>query len=101
MRRRTFETYTAPWEKKQLAAGEYTVTVTGIFTGRSGCRAFLQVGSEKDAWIPLEATDSGTSEIRFQGRISNPAKQVRYRLELETGGAGTGPTIQSITLAKP
>ncbi|MCB1123169.1 MAG: VCBS repeat-containing protein, partial [Verrucomicrobiae bacterium] len=52
MRRRTFETYTSPWEKKTITAGEYTLTLNGFFAGGATCRAFLQLGSESDDWIP-------------------------------------------------
>ncbi len=101
MRRRTFETYTAPWEERGLPTGAYTLSVTGTFKGRSSCRAFFQTGSAKEPWRPLEAIESTAGRIAFRVPITAAASKVRYRLELETGGAGTGPSIESITLARP
>lgn len=101
MRRRTFETYTSPWEKRRLAAGEYILKVSGLFTGRAGCRVFLQTETKKESWTPLAATESTATQITCRIALANPAEALRYRLELETGGAGTGPTIESIIMARP
>jgi hypothetical protein len=100
LRRRPFEAYTSAWERVRLDAGEYRLTVSGTFTGRAGCRAFLQLRENATAWVPLESGDRTGNAITFRVPLSDATTTVRYRLELDTGGAGTGPTVKSIELGR-
>lgn len=100
MRRRTFEIYTSPWEKRSLAAGDYTLTVSGVFRGRADCRVSVQTDQAKDQWTPLEVVNKTEAAVICRLSLAAPMAGLRYRLELETGGAGTGPSIESIILTR-
>lgn len=100
LRRRTFETYTSPWEMKALAVGDYDLTVSGVFTGRADCRVWVQTDQAKDEWTPLEVVTKTETAVTCRLSLPGQVAGLRYRLELETGGAGTGPTIESITLSR-
>lgn len=99
LRRQPFETYTSPWQEISVAKGEYELVLSGRFTGRATCRAAMQTekGAQVD-WANLAPIAVTESELRFRFTATNPVKGLRYRLELDTGGAGTGPIVQSITL---
>lgn len=97
LRRRPFETYTSPWINAALGAGEHELIVRGMFRGRASCGAELQV--EPDGpWQQLAAGTTSDTEQRFAFVRDRPATRLRYRLELRTGGAGTGPTVTRIEL---
>lgn len=99
LRRKPFETYTSAWQEVSAATGEYELVLKGQFIGGASCRAELQLEKNADsAWTPLAVMEATDSELRFRFAAANRIKGLRYRLELDTGGAGTGPTVQSITL---
>jgi hypothetical protein len=50
--------------------------------------------------MSLNFASATNNELRFRFTASSPVDELRYRLELDTGGAGTGPTIRSITLRR-
>jgi hypothetical protein len=99
LRRRPFETYTSPWIESSFAKGNYELVVTGSFPGRSGVGASLQVNGETE-WTELQAITAIDSSIRFAVTSNKPVHKIRYRLELRTGGAGTGPTVTAIELQR-
>jgi hypothetical protein len=99
LRRRPFETYTSPWVDATLAAGSYRLAVTGNFAGRSGCRVRVQVGAEA-AWVELKEIAGGAAERAFEFTLPTPASRLRYRLELHTGGAGTGPIVTAVEMRR-
>jgi hypothetical protein len=99
LRRRPFETYTSPWIESSLAKGNYELVVTGSWPGRSGIGASLQVDGETD-WTELKPTTETDPSIRFAVTRNAPTRKIRYRLELRTGGAGTGPTVTAIELQR-
>ena len=104
LRRRPFETYTSPWVDGRIAAGEFELVLSGVFTGRSGCRAAVQTALEgTDAWARLDAVSaSALVDLDLVHLLVQPVERLRYQLELYTGGAGTGPTVKSIALvARP
>lgn len=104
LRRRPFETYTSPWIEAAVAAREHALVVTGTFQGRASCGAAVQ-WTENGPWTDLAAvTDASTSpagEQRFRLPVTTAATRLRYRLELRTGGAGTGPSVTRIELQSP
>lgn len=100
LRRRPFETYTSPATVVNLVAGDYELVVAGAFPGRSSCGVSVQV-AEYSPWIELKTTSASAQSHRFRLSCPGPTSRLRYRLELRTGGAGTGPTITSIELQKP
>jgi hypothetical protein len=99
LRRRPFETYTSPWNEAAYAAGDYELIVTGAWPGRSGVGARLQV-DEESGWTELKTVKVNDKSIRFAAPRTTPFRRVRYRLELRTGGAGTGPTITAIEMQR-
>ena len=99
LRRRPFETYTSPWADVGLTPGEHALILSGTFAGRAGCGASVQLG-EGAPWEQLEAATATATRLRFRLPRLGAASRLRYRLELRTGGAGTGPTITSIELQK-
>ncbi len=100
VRRRPYETYTSPWTDVRLAPGTYELVVTGAFPGRASCAAHVQLG-DNGGWTELAATASSAAERRFRVDSPAPATRLRYRLDLHTGGAGTGPTVTAIALLSP
>jgi hypothetical protein len=100
LRRRPFETYTSPWTDAPLAAGSYDLVVTGVFRGRASVGAQVQLDATA-AWANLAFVSSTATEHRFRLAVPASATRLRYRLELRTGGAGTGPTVTRIELLKP
>ena len=102
LRRRPFETYTSRWQEVSVTAGEYELVLDGQFTGGAACRAEMQIerGALSD-WASLAPIAASSSELRFRFTVTMPFDRLRYRLELDTGGAGTGPTVRSITLRTP
>jgi hypothetical protein len=40
------------------------------------------------------------TELRYRMTLAQPVERLRYQLELLTGGAGTDPTVRSITLVR-
>lgn len=97
MRRRPFETYTSPWTDIDLVSGEYDLAISGEFHGGASCGAALQPGDES-AWRELEVSSATATEVRFRALITGQPARLRYRLNLGTGGAGTGPIVRSIAL---
>ena len=100
LRRRPFETYTAPWTDVKLAAGECELVVTGSFPGRVTCAARIALDGGA-TWIELASADPakpGAMERRYKVKLASAATRVRYQLDLHTGGAGTGPTVTAIQL---
>lgn len=97
LRRRPYETYTSPWIEGRYAVGDYELVVTGVWPGRSEVGASLQADGES-GWVDLEPVAVTDTGIRFGVRRSAPARSIRYRLELRTGGAGTGPIVTAIEL---
>lgn len=100
LRRRPHETYTSPWIDVRLRPGAAELVITGAFPGRASCTAEVQLGENGD-WTALPATASSATERRFRVATAAPALRLRYRLGLQTGGAGTGPTITAIELLSP
>ncbi len=100
LRRRPFETYTSPWTDAALAAGSYELVVSGEFRGRASCTAHVQLTPD-GPWLELTASASTTSEQYFRIMLPSAAPRLRYRLALNTGAAGTGPTVTAIELLKP
>jgi hypothetical protein len=99
LRRRPFETYTSKWQEMAVVDGEYELVLGGRFTGKATCRAEIQIEKGMDAdWTFLAPIAATPTELRFRFKAAKPFDQLRYRLELDTGGAGTGPTVRSITL---
>jgi len=85
-----------------MATGEYELVLGGRFTGGATCRAEMQI--EKGAhsyWTSLVPIAASSSELHFRFTVATPFDRLRYRLELDTGGAGTGPTVRSIELRTP
>ncbi len=99
MRRKPFETYTSPRIENSYAAGDYELIITGSWPGQSGVSASLQVGN-KSEWIELKPTIKNDKSIYYSITLDSPAKKLRYRLNLLTGGAGTGPTVTAIKLQR-
>ncbi|MDA0347317.1 MAG: VCBS repeat-containing protein [Verrucomicrobia bacterium] len=99
LRRRPFETYTSPWIDASLAKGDYELIVSGAWPGRSGVGASWQVDNESE-WTELKSISSNDSSIRFAAPRSSPTRKIRYRLDLRTAGAGTGPTVTAIELQR-
>ena len=99
LRRRPFETYTSPWIDVSLGSADHALIVTGSFRGRASCGAQLQVGGSDD-WTDLAASGATEVEQRFRLAPGGAVKRLRYRLELRTGGAGTGPSISAVELRR-
>lgn len=99
LRRQPFETYTSAWIEASYTTGDYELIVSGSWPGRSGLGASLQVDDETN-WMELKPIVEGDASIRFAVTRNSPAKKIRYRLDLRTGGAGTGPTITAIELQR-
>jgi len=97
LRRRPFETYTSSWIERSVPKGSYELIVTGEWPGRSGVAASLQV-DDRSEWTDLEPIEQIDSSIRFSITLDASARKVRYRLDLLTGGAGTGPIVTTIEL---
>jgi hypothetical protein len=101
LRRRPFETYTSPWIETKIATGSYELAVTGTFQGRAGVVASVQADAA-GAWTQLKSAKGAEGDLRFELPLDRPATRVRYRLELHTGGAGSGPTVTGVELhARP
>jgi hypothetical protein len=97
LRRQPFETYTSPWIEKSYPAGDYELIITGSWPGRSGVEASLQLDGDSE-WTELKPTTN--SSIRFSATLKSGTRKFRYRLNLLTGGAGTGPTVTAIELQR-
>jgi hypothetical protein len=99
LRRQPFETYTSPWIEKSYPAGDYELIITGSWPGRSGVEASLQLDGDSE-WTELKPTTNNNSSIRFSATLKSGTRKFRYRLNLLTGGAGTGPTVTAIELQR-
>ena len=101
LRRRSFETYTSGWQEVSLQSGDYELVLEGEFLGGASCRAEVQVkqGTPND-WMKLSPVSATADQLQFRFTATSLVKELRYRLDLDTGGAGTGPIIRSITLGK-
>lgn len=97
LRRRSYETYTSPWENQSFAEGEYMLAIGGQFTGRASCRVAVQT-RDGGEWLELSPAGHSVSELMFHLPIMQSVDRLRYRLQLDTGGAGTGPSVTSIAL---
>lgn len=100
LRRRPFETYTSRRVSARLDPGPHTLVVSGGFRGRATCTAAVQL-ADTGPWIPLTLVAESPAERRFRLPVESPAAGLRYRLELHTGGAGTGPTVRAVELLAP
>ena len=98
LRRIPFETYISPWIEEPYTVGDYELIVTGEWPGRSSVGASIQM--DESEWTDLKPISENDSNIRFTAPLNSAAKKIRYRLELRTGGAGTGPTVTSIELTR-
>lgn len=99
LRRRPFETYTGPWIETIDVSGDFELIVEGVWPGRSSVGASLQIDNES-GWTELKPVTVSNTSIRFSVPHDLLSRQLRYRLELRTGGAGTGPTVTAIELQR-
>lgn len=99
LRRRPFETYASQPVEASLEAGDYDLVVSGVFRGRTGCGVSVQL-DKASTWTDLKVVSTTESEIRCRLPVASRAARLRYRLELRTGGAGTGPTVTAIELRR-
>lgn len=97
LRRRSYETYTSPWVDVSLGASDHTLALGGQFIGRSTCRAAVQMSAGSE-WTQLPVVGRSETVVRFRFRSSVPVTRLRYQLDLDTGGAGTDPSVNSIAL---
>ena len=101
LRRRPYETYTSAWQEVSLSAGDYALVLEGEFLGGASCRAELQMEPvTPDDWTKLSPVSGTADTLQFRFTATSPVRELRYRLDLDTGGAGTGPIVRSITLSK-
>ncbi len=99
LRRHPFETYTSPWIEAAYAKDDYELVITGSWPGRTGVRASLQLDDDSE-WTELTPITSTESSIHLSATLKSGTQKLRYRLNLLTGGAGTGPTVTAIELQR-
>jgi hypothetical protein len=98
-RRRPFETYTSAWIDIEPIAGDGTLEIEGRFNKRAGVDVLIRT-AEDAAWFAAEPAVSEAHLKTFRVHLSEPAEKLQYKLQLHTGGSGTGPTVESVRMVK-
>lgn len=102
LRRRHYEEYVSAPIKIKAEKGKYRIQIESAHNFKQNIKLFVRYGRagnlEKMAWKEIALKDRSDNQFVYEVTITEAQTQVQYKLQLDTGGTGTGPVVKSIQM---
>lgn len=101
--RRTYEEYSSSIIELETTLNKFKLNVESSLNSRQDIQAFIRVANNTDnlanaVWQEVRLKIRGKEYLVFEGSLNQDNRFLQYKLRLDTGDTGTGPTVKSVRM---